>query len=418
MNGDAAIRLQVARQIAHWRSAVTSLEDLENFASKAAWASLERYLGLSIRRRLEESVDRLRREADALQADLRAADCLDELERVRTRVVAFRRRYLRTETMLDFYGDAVNTRTSPRLAALLCACDLLATQSMQDVLGVLRKEVPPVLTYVDKGLGAAILRAGLRLWDAGSLSPAAVVKMTRHNLYRPSLLHETGHQVSHLLGWNQELAAALESRLPASAGVGSAWAGWASEVAADCFAFVHTGYASVVGLHDVLAGEQAAVFRFPRGDPHPIAYIRVLLGVQMCIRFYGAGPWDELADAWVRAHPLDGAPEEVRELLERSAQLLPPIVDICLRDPMRSFSGRPLVALVDPGRVGPEALRRLSGEAGAALLTSPYWLHKEGLRLMALSGYRAATEPDRAAEIAQEHESWMLRLGTTIGKAA
>lgn len=27
-------------------------------------------------------------------------------------------------------------------------------------------------------------------------------------------------------------------------------------------------------------------------DPHPIAYLRVLLNAEMCRRFYGGGPWD------------------------------------------------------------------------------------------------------------------------------
>ena len=39
------------------------------------------------------------------------------------------------------------------------------------------------------------------------------------------------------------------------------------------------------------------MFRRIPGDPHPVAYIRVLLGAQMCIRFYFAGPWDDMARA-------------------------------------------------------------------------------------------------------------------------
>jgi hypothetical protein len=415
-----ALRVQLTRQVAHWRSAVTTLEQLENFAAPAAWASLEHYLGVALRQHLTRIVDRLRREVEALAADLRAADTTEELARVRLRLVAFRRRYLQTETTLDFYGDAVNTRTSPGLAALLRACDLLAVQSMREVLEPLGKDVPPVLTYIDKGLGASILRAGLRLWDGGSLSPAATIKITRHNLYRPtSLIHETGHQVAHVLGWNEELARELRSVLtPFSAEVATAWEGWASEIAADVFAFVHTGYASVVALHDVLAGEQLSVFRYPIGDPHPIPYLRVLLGVEMCVRFFGAGPWDELARSWIRMHPLGSAPDDVRRLLQRSVQVLPAVVDACLRAPMRAFSGRPIVALVDPRRSSPDALRRLEAEAGQSLFTSPHWVRKEGLRLMALSGLRAATEPEAATEVAQQFEAWMLRIGAPAAQAA
>ena len=59
------------------------------------------------------------------------------------------------------------------------------------------------------------------------------------------------------------------------------------------------------------------MFRLVAGDPHPVAYLRVLLGVQMCVRFYGAGPWDDLGRAWVRAYPLASASPDARTLVER-----------------------------------------------------------------------------------------------------
>lgn len=416
----AAVRLQVERQATHWRSALATLDDIENFASAAAWRALESYLDTAIRRPLGQAVEELKREADVLSAQLRAARGDDDLERVRQRVVAFRRRFLQVETMLDFYGDAVNTRTSPKLGAILRGCDFLASQSLERALAPLGRSVPPVLVYIDKGFGASILRAGLRFWTGGPLSPAAVIKITRHNLGRPTaLVHETGHQFAAIVGWNEELAAALQRELAGpSAEVASMWAATASEVAADCFAFAHAGYGSVAALHDVVAGEEKSVFQLMPGDPHPVAFVRVLLGVQMCVRFFGAGPWDELAAAWVRTYPVRRAPHDVRGLLELSVELLPKIVDVCMRRPMRAFGGRSLAALVDPAAVRPDALKRIALEGGAALYTSPHWLHREAVRLLALSGFRAATEPQRAAEVARDFERWMLDLGGGLRLAA
>jgi hypothetical protein len=138
----------------------------------------------------------------------------------------------------------------------------------------------------------------------------------------------------------------------------------------------------------------------------------VLLGVQMCVRFFGVGPWDDLGRSWQRAHPLDGATPLTRELLARSLPLLTRIAEICLLRPMRAFGGRTLTALVDPAQVRPDALARLARDAGPALYTSHHWITQEPLRLLALSGLRAATEPERSAEIAEQYESWMLRLGS------
>ena len=63
------------------------------------------------------------------------------------------------------------------------------------------------------------------------------------------------------LGWNQELASALNQTLSsASSEIAEIWASWASEIAADAIAFVYTGYAAIAALHDVLAGGNSFVF--------------------------------------------------------------------------------------------------------------------------------------------------------------
>jgi hypothetical protein len=193
MDETEALRMQLQRQIIHWQSAVLTLDDADNFASNGAWASLEQYLGVALRQQLRMTVQRLRAEITGLAAQLASAHTTGQLVLVRKRVLEFRQRFLRVETTLDFYGDAVNSRTSPKLGSILKALDFIAAKSMEAVLQPLGREIPPVLTYVDKGLGASILRAGMRLWDQETISPVAAIKVTRHNLYRPtSLVHETG----------------------------------------------------------------------------------------------------------------------------------------------------------------------------------------------------------------------------------
>src|SRR5262249_31449987 len=148
-------------------------------------------------------------ESDRLAASLTGAQVVD-VKRVRSQLLQFRRRYLQAETVIDFYASAVNHRTTPRLAGVLRGLDTLAVDGMQVLLRQMGVDAPPALTYPDDGLGASILRAGVRLWDSGALSPAAAIKITRHNLLRPtSLVHESGHQVAHLLNWNAELRDAL-----------------------------------------------------------------------------------------------------------------------------------------------------------------------------------------------------------------
>lgn len=415
----AAVKAQLDRQVAHWAKATARLQDLDDLASPAAWSHMERYLGLSIRRHLSAVVSQLDREAVVLQAALAAARSAADLWAVRRQLLVFRHRFTRVETTLDFFADAINTRTQPKIAGYLKACDILAHRSMAQLLDQLGKPTPVALTYIDKGLGASILKAGLRLWDGAGLNPVAAIKITRHNLLRPTaLIHEAGHQAAHIVGWNEELASKLATGLAgAPAGVSDAWASWASEIAADTFAFVHTGYASVAALHDVLAGEEALVFRHTPGDPHPISYVRVLLGVEMCRQFYGAGPWDDLAQSWTQLYPLQRAQGATGSLLRASLPLLPDVVKIGLREPMRAFDGRPLAALINPERVKPQVLGAMEQQLGAALYTSMHWIWTEALRLLALTGLRTATAPESKLDTSAQPEEWMLRLGGAVQAA-
>lgn len=409
----AAEKLQLARQVAHWTVAVTELEDLTRLAASSGWHRLERYLGVALKRTLGECVDRLARHAAVLRAELAAAETDDELARLRGELIGFRQRYLAAEAVLDFYADGINTRTNEALGAYLRACDALASRSMAEILVPLGHRPPPVLTYVDKGLGASILKAGLRLWDGRSISPVAAIKIVRHNLQRPTaLIHETGHQVAHILGWTDELTRVLRRALSRHAPeLASMWAGWASEIAADAFAFAHTGYAAVATLCDVLAGGQDWVMRWFEGDPHPVSYLRILLGKQMCTRHYGSGPWDALGRTWIRSYPIAGWAGEHAAAIERSLPLLPEIVELIFDTPMAAFGRQTLSAVIDPARVRPDALAALERTAGAALFTSDHWIPSECLRLLALCGLRMSTDPDQAVATLKLQETWMLRLG-------
>ena len=248
-----------------------------------------------LRQSLQKSIDNVKACADRVYAELDRATDDASLRSLKRDVTTLRDQYLRAEETIHFYTVAVNSRTTANVAALLRACDIICVKSMRELLQPLGSPIPFVLTYIDKGVGASILKAGLRLWD-GNVSSVAAIKVTQHNLFRPTaIIHETGHQVAHILGWNNELARELASGLASySSVVGSASASWASEIAADAFAFVHTGYAAVAALHDVVSGTPSAVFAYHPDDPHPISYVRVMLGIEMCRQFYGAGPWDQL----------------------------------------------------------------------------------------------------------------------------
>ena len=406
------LKRQVLRQLNHWEGAAQRLDDFEATAPPHAWATLERYVGVTLRAELKEARDQLRREALAVRAAYEACRSMADLERVAAQVERLADRYLQTELLVDFYVGAVRSRVNPELGAQLRACDVMAERAVGGALERLGRRVPPIMTYFKPGRGASILRPGTRLWD-GSLSRVAAIKLTWHNRLQPTALtHECGHLVAGVTGWNEDFARALRTRLAEPAPlVADQVAAWASEIAADSFAFACTGFAAVATLADVVSGRGPQVFRFVEWDPHPISYLRVLLGVEMCRRFYGMGPWDELADGWQALHPLADAPAFVAGLIVAITPVLPRIVDLALLTPMPAFAWRRLADIVDPQRVAPAALRQMRRDAGAAAFSSSHWIWSECLRLTALSGLRYATEPESGPQILQEQENWMVRLG-------
>jgi hypothetical protein len=415
----AALRRQILRQVSHWEGAAERLDDFEASASPAAWAGLERYLGVTLRAELKEAREQLKRETAVVRAQFNAARTQPEYERVADNIAFVRDRYLQTELLVDYYVDAVRARANPELAAQLRACDAMAERAIGSALEPLGRKCPPIMTYFKPGIGASILRLGTSLWD-GSLSQVAAIKLTYHNRLRPTaLIHEAGHQFAAIIDWNRTLARALAEGLRAHGSlVADAFAGWASEIAADMFAFANTGFGSIAALTDVVSGRGAQVFRFLPGDPHPISYLRVLLGVEMCRRFYGVGPWDELAAAWQALHVPTNADPLVADLVRAGIPALPRVVELGLLTRLPCFSGRRLADLVDPTRVAPRALREMERLSAGSAFTSSHWIWSECLRLTALSGLRYAEQPEAGREILRQQEEWMVRLGQMSAQAA
>lgn len=403
------VAADLERQVAHWLASARTFRDAEEFASLEAWRSVERDIGAPLRTQMNAIVEELIKLGEATAAlAAKARKDAGELERAKAAVQRFRRRYVQVDTTLDFLGDAVNSRTSAVLRAALTTLDRLAVASMAPVLRQAGQPIPKVLVYQDKGTGASILRAGVRLWAPGAVMPVAAIKIVRHNLYRPtSLFHESGHQVAHLTGWTGSVAASISKSLSGDAELHAMWTPWASEITADVFAFLHTGYASVAALYDVV-GDQTTILRWPIGDPHPVGWLRTALGCAFSAQCFGAeGPWVSLQRAMEAHFPAAQAEATLRPLLERSLKAMPQIAAACLSAGVPALQGKPMTAVLDPARVSPAALAELERRAGPALWTSAHWREAEGIRIVALAGLREAEHPETAPQWIDRARNWL-----------
>ncbi len=404
------------RQVAHWLAAARTFRDAEEFASLEAWRSLERDVGAPLRQQMHAIVEELIALGDATSALVKVArrDAAS-VDRAAAAVQRFRRRYMQVETTLDFLSHAVNTRTSPVLRIALTTLDRLAVTSMAGVLQQANKPVPRAIVYLDKGMGASILRAGVRLWAPGAVMPVAAIKIVHHNLYRPtSLFHETGHQVAYQTGWTESVQAAIAAALKGDAELRAMWTPWASEITADIYAFLLTGYASIAALYDVVCDAQT-ILRWPIGDPHPSGWLRTALGCAFSSRCFGkSGPWVSLLQAMQMRFPAGAADETLRPLLERSMAAMPQIAEACLSAGVPALKNRPMAEVLNPARVSPAALSELERAAGPALWSSPHWRQAEGIRIVALAGLREAERPETAPQWIERARSWL----TTEARAA
>jgi len=401
---------QLRTEAAHWQLAVDALADLDTIAAPAAWEALERYLHHRVRGRLAELARAVQTKADDVARMFDAGRSADE---IRLALLQLRTHYLRAETLLDFFGDAVNSRTNPRLAELLRGYDIIASESMASTLQPLGIASPPALVYHDKGLGASILRAGIRLWDESHPSPVAAIKLTRHGLYGlpTSMLHECGHQVLALCGYNDELQQRLyEALAPLSSRMASLVSSWSSELGADVHAVHHAGWAPAFALSNVVDGTSAHVFRIRVGDPHPPPLVRTLFNVGLVRAWYGAGPWDDLTAVWTERHPLSAAGSNA-DITRNVLEALGTVIEIASMTPMRSFRGKTFGDLVDPRRASPSSLRALEEQAGGTLLTSTYLQRREPVRILALLATRGLLEPDRSHEHRTALVDWVRSVG-------
>ena len=408
-----ATQASLARQANHWLLASQRLASLDHLASVQAWQGLQYSTGSLLKESMQQRIAEVVAFGQSLKQQL--SEGKHSFEALKKDVLRLRDRYLKAEETIHFFTIAINSRTTEGVSALLRACDILSTKSMEPVLQPLGQAVPPVLTYVDKGIGAAILKAGLRLWD-GKVSPVAAIKITQHNLFRPTaIIHETGHQIAHILNWNEELANLIRQKISHKASlVGEVYASWASEMAADAFAFVHAGYASVAALHDVVSGSPGMVFAYRMGDPHPIAYLRVLLNIQFCRHTYGSGPWDELEASFTAEYSLEHTTYPSASLIRLCLPYLSTVTDLLLNHPFNAFNAQALSRLVPPQEVSPKALEKLAYLGGPALFQSHAWIWKEAMRLLALNGYQIATRTENLTPLYRQQEDWMTRLGFAI----
>jgi hypothetical protein len=350
------------------RALITRLDLVRSFAlheTMVPAAALSLPAQVAIERFLAGGRRRLRREAQAYLAWLESPSSrLASVEEMQRRLTFLRLRFNTALSHFDIFSIALTQRSEHQTGVWLAGLDALATDSLS--LGGGYFSPPPLICYLERGLGAAIRRARTRLPGGGD-NPVAIIRVPRERMIgtgiAASLLHECGHQGAAQLHLVESLRRELVARRATSAMDAMAfacWYRWISEVVADLWSMANLGIGATLGLMAVVSLPRAFVFTRSDGV-HPIPYVRVQLSCAIGRALFPHPQWDGLLRLWRAMYPLPREPE-TRRLLSALDASLPAFVELLVSHRPPTLRGKNLsevlpVASRQPARL--EALFRL-----------------------------------------------------------
>jgi hypothetical protein len=263
----------------------------------------------------------------------------------------------------DLFENVITQRSENETGVWLSGLDVVSADAL-----ALKREFyspPPVICYLDRGIGAAIRRARTRMPGGGS-NPVAIVRVPRERMVGSgigsSLIHEVGHQAAALLELVETLRPVL---LGLQRGSGSdrpaweLWERWISEIVADFWSVAILGVGSTLGLMGVVSLPPAFVFRINFDDPHPSPYIRVKLSAAIGKAIYPQPHWDRLVELWESYYPLSLVDQQRQQLFRTLDRTIPALVAVILNHRPRKLRGHTLIEAIDLEPRHPARLRAL-----------------------------------------------------------
>ncbi len=322
----------------------------------AAQAAIERYLSSGcqeLRRHLAEYLA-------WLQGPQGRSVSVAEAQR---RFTFLRMRFNAVLTQFDIFADVMTERSEHDTGVWLAGLDILAA----DALAVPGNyfAAPPVICYLDRGVGASIRRARTRL-PGGGENPVAIIQVPRERMIShgvaSSLAHEVGHQGAALLHLVESIRPALRRMQRAGRSQGVVWRlweRWISEILADFWSVARVGITSTLGLMGVVSLPRAFVFRVGLDDPHPIPWIRVKLSCAMGHSLYPHPQWARLASIWELYYPPTGLDSTRRQLLTALEAGMPEFASLLVSHRPESLRGETLGKVIAAPERKPDRLRAL-----------------------------------------------------------
>ncbi len=279
-------------------------------------------------------------------------------EEAQRRFCFLRLRFNAVLTQLDMFSDVITQRSENENGVWLSGLDVVSA----DALAMPEYyRMPPVICYLDRGVGAAIRRARTRL-PGGGENPVAIIRVPRERMIgsgiASSLVHEVGHQASVLLRLIPSMRPVLQEQGRRS-GEAQTWMlfdRWISEILADFWSIARVGVVSTLGLIGVVSLPRPFVFRLNLDDPHPMPWLRVKLSCAIGNALYPHRQWRGIAEMWESFYPLASLDEERRGVIAKVQAALPEFISLLVNHRPKSLNGRTLREVMETEARQPEQL--------------------------------------------------------------
>lgn len=266
-------------------------------------------------------------------------------------------------SQLDIFADVLTQRAEHDLGIWLGAFDRMASDALK-IKGYFY-DIPPLMTYVDRGQGAAIRRIQTRL-PGKVKSPVTIIRIPRERLIgsaiASSLCHEMGHQGAALLNLVPSFRLRLQKRIRQETTYRQIWIlfeKWISEILSDLWSVAKLGITSTLGLIGVVSLPRAFVFRIDPDDPHPFPWIRVKISCAIGDALYPDSQWEKLTRLWERLYPKKNLDSSKTALIGDIETNIPGLVRILLQHKPHALKGKTLSDVFAIAQTQPNVLRRI-----------------------------------------------------------
>ena len=285
---------------------------------------------------------------------------MSDAEEAQRRFSMLRLRFNAVLTHFDLFNNVITQRSESETGIWLSGLDVVSADALN--LGE-RYAAPPVICYLERGVGAAIRRAHTKMPGGGN-SPAAIIKVPRERMVgsgiASSLIHEVGHQGAALLDLVESLRPVLRGMQRGSQREYRAWQfweRWISEIVADFWSVARVGVTSTLGLIGVVSLPRAFVFRINADDPHPSPWIRVKLSAAIGNALYPDPQWGRLTQLWEAYYPLTGLHPDTQQTFAMLERTMPGLVAVLVNHRPRALRGTSLTEALEVETRPPSVLR-------------------------------------------------------------